>query len=557
MFRVVLSFVVILTAAGQTAIPGNGSASRPGAVRGTIVGAGGEPLRKAEVQLRSAGAGGPSSRMPQAERQSAWTHTTDASGAFSFDAVSPGTYTLTVQRNGYVRSDGAGRTGRGSSASLTVAPGQEITGVTVKLSPHSVIAGKVTDEDGEPVAFAAVQVLRERWTNGRRQFVPMSGGTTNDLGEYRVHGLIHGHYYLTVSDNRRSPTPFGGSVRRADGAPDMNYAPLFYPGVVDMAQAVPVTLAPGQEMRGADFQLRKVPTFRVRGKVLDVSGKPAMYTAVMAMPAEGGWAGVRAMGVVRRADGAFEIAGLQPGSYNLVVQRGGGRGDRDAPRGTARMPVQVGNRDLEGVIVQMQSALDINGTIRVAGEGVQLGSARVMAEPLEGTGPGFGSGETQTKPDGTWFVHGLAPGKYRFGVAGLPQGTYVKSVSVGGQDITAGASISASASGVEVVLGTDAPEITGAVTKADKQPMPNATVVLVPEMSRREQYWLFRTTAADQNGSFRLAGFPPGQYSVYAFENIEDGQWYSPEFLKSVDGKGSTVTLKEGSRETVQVIPAL
>jgi hypothetical protein len=62
---------------------------------------------------------------------------------------------------------------------------------------------------------------------------------------------------------------------------------------------------------------------------------------------------------------------------------------------------------------------------------------------------------------------------------------------------------------------------------------------------------LFRLAAADNAGAFSIRGIAPGRYTAFAFTDVEDGIWHSPEFLKSVEGRGTAVTLEEGSRETL------
>ena len=153
----------------------------------------------------------------------------------------------------------------------------------------------------------------------------------------------------------------------------------------------------------------------------------------------------------------LEIAGLPPGSYTLIVNQAG----RQQPRKFARTPVQVGNRDLDGVIVQLQSAFDISGIVRIAGEGVQLGTPRVVVEPLDPAMPFAGGNDGGVKADGTWSLAGLSSGRYRISIMGLPEGTYLKSVLAGGQDVTAGAQIESASTGVELVLGTKAPRDLG------------------------------------------------------------------------------------------------
>jgi hypothetical protein len=240
---------------------------------------------------------------------------------------------------------------------------------------------------------------------------------------------------------------------------------------------------------------------------------------------------------------------LPPGSYTLIVNQAG----RQQPRKFANTPVQVGNRDLDGVIVQLQSAFDVSGIVRIAGEGVQLGTPRVVMEPLDPGIPFAGGNDGGVKPDGTWSLSGLSSGRYRISISGLPEGTYLKSVLAGGQDVTAGAQISSAATGIELVLGTKAPEVSGTVLNADKEPVPASTVVLVPDSSQPDQYWRFKTAASDDSGAFRIQGIVPGQYTAYALIDVEDGIWNDPDFLRTLQGKGTAVKLEEGSNETLQL----
>lgn len=53
-----------------------------------------------------------------------------------------------------------------------------------------------------------------------------------------------------------------------------------------------------------------------------------------------------------------------------------------------------------------------------------------------------------------------------------------------------------------------------------------------------------------------MGGLSPGQYTVLAFEELQEDV-HQPEFLKSYGDRGEKVELKEGSRSTVilKVIP--
>src|SRR4029453_9038195 len=141
--------------------------------------------------------------------------TTEATGVFAFDAVPPGSYSITAQRNGYVRQGGETRFGPRSQPPVLASWGQAVSGITIKMVPHGVVAGRVVDEDGEPIARMAVQVQRERWQRGQRQLLPVSTDTTNDLGEYRVAALPAGRYLVSVTGGGR---PFAGMMSRPQPA---------------------------------------------------------------------------------------------------------------------------------------------------------------------------------------------------------------------------------------------------------------------------------------------------------------------------------------------------
>ena len=142
--------------------------------------------------------------------------------------------------------------------------------------------------------------------------------------------------------------------------------------------------------------------------MIDESGKPATSVGVMAMPSDGVFVGMRGMGNVRNQEGVFEIGGLVPGSYTLVANRMG----REETRTTGRLSIQVGNRDLDGLVLQLQRTFEITGTVKVP-EGSSLAGARVMAESMETGLPFQPTLGGAVDPAGAWKIPGVSPGKYR------------------------------------------------------------------------------------------------------------------------------------------------
>jgi hypothetical protein len=49
-----------------------------------------------------------------------------------------------------------------------------------------------------------------------------------------------------------------------------------------------------------------------------------------------------------------------------------------------------------------------------------------------------------------------------------------------------------------------------------------------------------------------MKSVPPGEYKIYAWDEIEDGAYMDPDFLKPFETKGESISVKEGSQLTEQ-----
>src|SRR5712692_6900361 len=163
-----------------------------GSIQGRVVNAvTGEAVKKAEIVLF---------RRDSQQNQS-YTTTASTSGWFAMQDVEPGRYSLSVSKRGYARlTFGAHGPGR-SGAALSLDPGQHLADITLRMSPQAVIAGRVVDEDGDPVPNIQLQLLHYSYRKGKRKLEPWGNSGTNDLGEYRLFGLSPGKYYLSATPN--------------------------------------------------------------------------------------------------------------------------------------------------------------------------------------------------------------------------------------------------------------------------------------------------------------------------------------------------------------------
>jgi Polysaccharide lyase family 4, domain II len=79
-------------------------------------------------------------------------------------------------------------------------------------------------------------------------------------------------------------------------------------------------------------------------------------------------------------------------------------------------------------------------------------------------------------------------------------------------------------------------------------------VVLIPDAAHRQRNDLYQTTVSDDSGRFRFEHIPPGDYALFAWEDIEDGIWRDAEFLRRYAGSGRPLHIVEGGRETVEIV---
>ena len=551
--RFALLALPVLLAAQQPAgvQPQPGAKSQPAkpedlcSIEGQVLNAvTGEPLRKAQVSLYK-------------DEDYGIEHgtATDAGGRFLVQDLDPGRYHLSASRNGFAQAQYGARGANSGGTPLSLTPGQHMRDIVFRLTPHGVIAGRVLDEDGEPVERAQVNTMRYRSFRGKRQLVPAGWGMTDDLGEYRIFGLEPGKYYLSVRYQQRN---FMAAEDRTAGAkPDEEYVPTYYPGTNDPAGAVTVEVAAGSVLGGTDITLKKARTLRVRGRVANGAGEGLPNNLmVRLMPREQAYFGFfgNQAARVRRQDGTFELRGVTPGAYILVAQWW-----EDGKGSSVRQPVDVGNNDIDNVSLLLMPGLDLKGQVRIEGPpgGVPFESLHVGLEPQSFLP--MGQPNASVKQDGSFTLENVPADTFRVNVTGLPENFYVKMIRMGDTDaLDAGLDLTRGGSGVlDITLNPNGGQVDGAVQKESQQPAAGAMILLAPD-SHRQQFNLFKTVAADQFGHFSIKGIAPGDYKLFAFEQMDWGAYQDPEFLKPYENKGEAVAMREGSHETAQlkVIPA-
>ena len=315
--------------------------------------AGNTPLRRAQISLTA-------TDNPQLRRAT----TTDADGRYEIIELPAGLYQMTVTKAGYVTMQYGQRRPFEPGTPINVRDGETVTSIDFALPKGAVIAVRLTDEFGEPVAGHTVEVQRFQWgEDGQRRLIgaggqPFSG--TDDRGEVRIYGLMPGEYAIQARRGLTGGGPGGGSDT-GEG-----FATTFYPGTLRAAEAQPITVGIGQEL-SIQFPLTTSRLSRIRGTAVDSQGRPAAGATISVMTPVGcGGFSSSGAGQVGQ-DGTFTVSGVPPGEQYL------------------RFSLRRG-LETESAAVPISVTGDISGLSATVGPGATL-SGRLV---YEGTPPTAG-----------------------------------------------------------------------------------------------------------------------------------------------------------------------
>ena len=527
--------VILVSFACSAGLLSAQQAVKKGSISGMVVSSAGAALRKADVYLN---------RMDQGVGSNSLA-ITDADGRFVFPSVTPGQYVLSAQKTGYIHSSiTEGRTRR--TGIMKVGDGEALTGISLTLYPQGVITGKVMDEDGDPLQGVNLQVATFGYARGKRQLMTRGSAQSNDIGEYRIANLLPGKY--VVFANRQ------GSFLNVSASEvvEEGYPIVFYPNALDPAQATQLESTPGNELRSIDFRMRKVRTFHIRGQITDYAAaeKAGPHFAVYVTRTSGGFGlGGPGGGSPVHPDGSFDIPGLVPGSYIVAAMR-----MVQGYSTVATVPVELGNRNQEGVSLTLGDGINLKGTLKFEGAPQDATKLRISLEPIE-TSVFSVPNSQPAKADGTFTILGASPSKYRVTANGMPANCYIKSVKAGQQEVfDTGLDLSAGSPGdLEITISDKAASVAGTVRNDKQQPAPGALVLLLASGARQGQSRFLRNAIVQQDGSFKLAGITPGEYLLFAFDVLEEGSWDDPEFLPRYESKATKLKLSEGSSESTQL----
>jgi len=355
-------------------------------------------------------------------------------------------------------------------------------------------------------------------------------------------GLKPGEYYICATDAAEPEVgPTASQHFLIQQYLGTEYAPVYYPGVVQLSQAQVVSAKAGDEVQ-ADISMHHMKTLEGAGRVIGADG-PAKHTVIALQ-----LSGVNDLSSWRNDmtddKGNFKMKGVPPGTYVITAyeQREG------MMAGQGRQKIEVGTENVESVIISLGGGTTFQGRITVAGpRSVTLDRLQVRLLATDDGEEVGGNG--RVNKDGTFEIPSVRDGSYAIQLWGLEQEWYVKAARLGQEDILEnGLQVEKGAAGgtLEMVVSSSSAQLEGSVTDGE-QAITGARVRILPEPVI--PYNRFRSVSlrTDQIGHFSVPNLAPGKYQVFARSPALDGGG-------SLKSDPQIVTLSESDRKMVQLV---
>jgi hypothetical protein len=483
--------------------------------------------------------------------------TTDSSGRFTFVGLPVGTYRLFVRAAGYATRENGLQDAISLGMPIALATDQRLIGLVFSLVPVGTITGEVQTRDGLPAVRVPVKVSRSLFTQTGRIQLTVKTTTADVRGRFRLTGLNPGRYFLSAGSEK----PL--AARTVEAAAPENYAAQFYPGVDTLEQAIPIDVTSGGELN-VTLKVGRQKSVTIRGTIVDAqTGKPpdAVQWKLIDHPENGNNDGYSPPATYDALTGEFQLDNVWLGVYMLEAQTAI-KGSPSVEAGTeawamspvARTRIVVQDSGIENLRLFQIRPFVVTGRVRVDGASEPpVFSGTVEALPIDPQSAGRAPLPARVAADGSFKISGLVPGEYLLRLQDrTATRSYIRNITYEANDILNFPwHLTGAGNGtIEIVRRSGSARLTGTAINARSEPAA-ARVVLLPEARFRSD--LYRSVAADRNGRFTFSDIEPGDYRLFAFEVLETGAEFDPEFMKSYELQGSGIHIAESMTNNMDI----
>jgi len=423
---------------------------RGAVLRGTVADLAGRPVAGARVALASDRLHQGAPTDPQLDHAVPSTATTDDDGAFRIEGLPPGPAVLAIEARGHATR---------LLPDLEIPDGTLDLG-TLSLAPEALLAGRVSDPDGAPVAGATVTLHRQIRKGDRAVSDYVLSPPTDGAGRFRLDGLEPGASF----DVEVEAEGFSAWAVRHVAVPP--------------AEPLEVVLS---------------PVASIEGSVVDGRGQGISGAWVDATIASGTSTGGAGSFQRARTDssGRFRLNGLAAGEATLTVT---------ASEHYLEQPVTVPlatGETVRAVELSMTAGASISG--RVLGASLEpLAGARVS-----GTGS---TGFTDVDGQGRYRLTGLRPGKLTLAASAPGHLQIRETVDLGHGDEV-----------LDFVLESGI-AVSGRVVRSTGEPVAGALVRLrALSGTDPDQGLAWAQAETTSTGSFEASPLPDGRFKIVVF----------------------------------------
>ncbi len=444
---------------------------------------------------------------------------TDAEGRYQMINLPPGRYMIVSASKAFVATDASNK--NYEPTLVTMDAGESRENVDFSLVRGGVITGQITDSEGRPIIAQSVRVLQvTAGPDGRSRFQNRGGElgerSTDDRGVYRIYGLPAGRYVLSA----------GGED---DFFSSTKYPQTFYPDATDENQARIIEVSAGKEITDINIRLgvtRK--RYEAIGHVVEAdTGKPIPNLHISANKVysnqenndedRGGGSSYS------QADrlGNFRLTGLSRGKYKAGIYAGWMESSEFYAE---PMTFELVDGNISGVEIKAARGGTLSGISVVEGSNdpavkslfgqVQIYAHTEINDALGESDLPRSHHQLPLKPDGSFLIAGVAPGKLRIGVH-APRGLTLARIERGGAEIkefielTKGEKVT----DLRLVFSSGTGVIRGQVQIVGGQPLGGVSNFIEASIVGNTASRGF-SAQLDDKGRFELTNLPSGEYEL-------------------------------------------
>ena len=134
--------------------------------------------------------------------------------------------------------------------------------------------------------------------------------------------------------------------------------------------------------------------------------------------------------------------------------------------------------------------------------------------------------------------------------AGFPDNVYIHSARTDDADVlTDGLDVTDhSVDSLVVIVGSKGGTVEGNVYGERQEPIVGAHAVLMPNSSRRAT----KVVTTDQSGRFAIRGIVPGDYKIFAWDDVEPNAYFDPSFIEPYDAQGTPLHVETSGHVTAK-----